>query len=419
MRADTVVIGAGLAGLTCALRLAEEGRKVAVVATGAGSLHLGGATIDILGYDPDPVTSPAAALGSFIQAQPEHPYARVSPELRARALEWLGARCEPLRLTGSLDRNLMLPTAVGALKPSALAPHSLAAGDLSKGGKVALVSFSALKDFYPQLAAANLNRAKAGSTEPIEARAIELLGTIGGEADPGPLRLARAFEAAAFRHEVAARLERRIEPGERVGFPAVLGLERSPEVVTELTERLGTVVFEIPTLPPSIPGLRLHALLNRALKKAGGRVVMGAPVVSSAAHGRRLEAVSTATGARRRSSHEARDFVVATGGVSAGGVTLDSSWDFKESALALPLAGVPPQGTERFCTDVFGSHPASRVGVATDDEWRPLDSGGRVVYDNVRVCGATLAGAEPHREKSGNGISLVTGYAVSDAILRS
>jgi len=198
----------------------------------------------------------------------------------------------------------------------------------------------------------------------------------------------------------------------------VLGLHRSPEVVAELAERIGEAVFEIPTLPPSIPGMRLHALLNRALRKAGGRVVMGASVVSSASHNGRLEAVSTDTGSRR-SSHGARDFVVATGGVSAGGVTLDSSWRFKESALDLPLAGVPPPGTERFCADVFGSHPVSRVGVAVDEEWRPLDADGRVVYNNVRVCGATLAGAEPHKEMSGNGISLVTGYAVADAILRS
>ncbi|HZJ50364.1 MAG TPA: glycerol-3-phosphate dehydrogenase subunit GlpB [Actinomycetota bacterium] len=418
MSADTVVIGAGLAGLTCALRLAEGGRKVAVVAAGAGSLHLGGATIDILGYDPGVVASPAAVLGPFIRAHPEHPYAQVPPSLWAGALEWLRARCEPLPLMGSMDQNLMLPTAAGALKPSAFAPESVAAGDLSTGGKVALVSFSALKDFYPKLAAANLNRAQPGSAERIEARAIELLGTVAGEADPGTLRLARAFEEAPFRAEVIARLEGRIEPGERVGFPAVLGLYRNPEVVAELAERIGAAVFEIPTLPPSVPGMRLHALLSRALKKARGRVVLGAPVVSSASYNGRLQSVSTDTGARR-SSHEARHFVVATGGVSAGGVTLDSSWAFKESALDLPLDGVPPPGTERFCPDVFGSHPASQVGVAVDEEWRPLDAGGRVVYDNVRVCGATLAGAEPHREKSGNGISLVTGYAVADAILRS
>ncbi len=418
MNADTVVIGAGLAGLTCALRLAEGGRKVAVVATGAGSLHLGGATIDILGYDPGLVTSPAAALGAFVRAHPEHPYARVPASLWSAALEWLRERCRPLQLAGSLHQNLMLPTAAGALKPSALAPGSVAAGDLSAGGKVALVSLAALKDFYPRLAAANLNRAETGSTEGIEARAIELRGAVAGEADPGPLRLARAFEEASFRGGIAARLEGRIEPGERVGWPAVLGLHRSPEVVAELAERIAAPVFEIPTLPPSIPGMRLHAVLSRALKRAGSRVVLGAAVVSSASHNGRLQAVITDTGARP-SSHEARQFVVATGGVSAGGVTLDSSWTFKESALDLPLHGVPPPGTERFRPDVFASHPTARVGVAVDEEWRPLDAGGKVVYDNVRVCGATLAGAEPHREKSGNGISLVTGYAVADAILRS
>jgi glycerol-3-phosphate dehydrogenase subunit B len=418
MSADAVVIGAGLAGLTCALRLAEGGRKVTVVAAGAGSLHLGGATVDILGYDPGLVASPAAALGPYIRSHPHHPYAHVGPSLWSTALEWLRARCEPLQMTGSMEGNLMLPTAAGALKPSALVPHSLAGGDLAKGGKVALVSFSALKDFYPRFAADNLNRAQVSSPQRIEARAIELRGTVLGEADPGTLRVARAFEETAFRAKVAARLEGRIDTGERVGFPAVLGLHRSPEVVGELAERIGASVFEVPTLPPSIPGMRLHTLLTRALKKAGGRVILGAPVVSSASDNGRLDAVGTDNGARR-SSYEARHFVVATGGVSAGGVTLDSAWAFKESALDLPLVGVPPPGTERFCPEVFGPHPSARVGVAVDEEWRPLDADGGVVYDNVRVCGATLAGAEPYKEKSGNGISLVTGYAVADAILRS
>jgi glycerol-3-phosphate dehydrogenase subunit B len=317
-----------------------------------------------------------------------------------------------LRFAGSMDENLLLPTAVGAPKPSALAPHSLASGDLRREGRFLLVSPKALKDFYPGLAAANLS-----SIDGIEARALELPGTVQGEADPGPLRLARAFDDPLFRADIAARLKDRIEPGERVGWPAVLGLNRGPEAVCELAERLEAPVFEIATLPPSVPGMRLYELLSRALKKAGGRIVLGPRVAAGEAKGKVLRAVSALTGARR-SEHEARNFVLASGGVAAGGVTLDSSWRFEESVIGLPVAGVPPPGSERFSPDVFGPHPAGRVGVAVDDKWRPLDASGRLVYDNVYVCGATLAGADPQREKSGNGISLVTGYAVADAILR-
>jgi glycerol-3-phosphate dehydrogenase subunit B len=409
---ETVVVGAGLAGLSCALRLAEEGHNVAVVAAGAGSLHLGGGTIDVLGYAPERVESPASALAGFVDSHPDHPYAHVQEGLFKEALEWLKDHAAPLRLAGSMEENLLLPTAVGAPKPSALAPHSLASGDLRRGGRFLLVSPRSLKDFYPGLAAANLS-----SIEGIEARALELVGTVQDEADPGPLRLARAFDDPLFRAEVAARLEGRIEPGERVGWPAVLGLNRGPEVVCELSERLGAPVFEIATLPPSVPGMRLQALLSRALKKAGGRIVLGPRVVAGGAKGKTLRAVSALTGARR-SEHEARNFVLASGGVTAGGVTMDSSRRFEESVMGLPVAGVPPPGSERFSPDVFGPHPAGRVGVAVDDKWRPLDASGEVFYDNVHVCGATLAGADPQREKSGNGISLVTGYAVADAILR-
>ena len=58
---DTVVIGAGLAGLTAALRLAETGQRVAILAKGVGATHLAPPTIDVLGYANGPVDSPARA----------------------------------------------------------------------------------------------------------------------------------------------------------------------------------------------------------------------------------------------------------------------------------------------------------------------------------------------------------------------
>jgi len=46
MRAEVVVIGAGLAGLTAAVRLAESGRNVLLISKGIGSTHLSSGTID-------------------------------------------------------------------------------------------------------------------------------------------------------------------------------------------------------------------------------------------------------------------------------------------------------------------------------------------------------------------------------------
>jgi glycerol-3-phosphate dehydrogenase subunit B len=79
---------------------------------------------------------------------------------------------------------------------------------------------------------------------------------------------------------------------------------------------------------------------------------------------------------------------------------------------------MPEPGAERFRPGYFDDHPMARAGVAVDRELRPVDSGGGdPLYENVLVAGATLAGAEPWREKSGDGLSLATGYRAADLVL--
>ena len=39
------------------------------------------------------------------------------------------------------------------------------------------------------------------------------------------------------------------------------------------------------------------------------------------------------------------------------------------------------------------------------------------MYENLHAAGATLGGAEPWREKSGEGISLGTGFKVAEEVL--
>ncbi|HUY59814.1 MAG TPA: FAD-binding protein, partial [Solirubrobacteraceae bacterium] len=277
-RYDAVVIGAGTAGLVAATRLAQAGASVCVVAKGVGSTHLAPGTIDVLGYAPERVESPACTLAAFVAARPDHPYALLGEKLVAEALDWFlaTARGGPLpgyAYEGSLERNLLLPTAVGALKPSAAVPETFAAGDARALGRVAVVGLPALRDFHEKLCAANLNAAG------IDAFGVSIDIEL-ERADSSTLALARHFDDAGWRARFSARLAPLLGAAEQVALPAMLGLSDPHAVLADLETRLGQRVFEIPTLPPSVPGMRLFEILRHALEQAGGRLAFGAGVVA-------------------------------------------------------------------------------------------------------------------------------------------
>jgi glycerol-3-phosphate dehydrogenase subunit B len=415
-RHDVVVVGAGLAGLTAAVRLAEAGAAVLVVAKGVGATHLSPTTIDVLGYDPDPVARPLDALRALTDGRPDHPYALVGADGVSAAVEWFKGRfadgpLAPYAFTGSAEENLRVPTAVGVLKPTAVVPETMAAGDLRDGGEVCVVGFRALKDFHPMLLADNLAR-----HEGITARGIELDLPPEGRVDANSLAFARAFDDPAFRSEVIDMLAGRLMAGERVAFPAVLGIRDPHAVWSDMEAKLGHRVFEVPTLPPSVPGMRVFATLRERLRRAGGKAIMNAVVTGAERSGTRVTAVRARIGLRD-ALHGADRVVVATGGFASGGVELDSSWRGREVALGLPVTGVPEPGEERFRPSYFDDHPMARAGVAVDARQRPVDAASERVFDNVLVAGATLAGAEPWREKSGDGLSLATGFRAAGLIL--
>jgi glycerol-3-phosphate dehydrogenase subunit B len=416
MTYDVVVVGAGLAGLTAALRLAEQGLRVLVVATGVGGTHLAPATIDVLGYVDGPVESPAEALPEFAATHPGHPYRRLSVELIRSSLEWFRERLGELGYQGRLEENFLLPTAVGVAKPTALVPQTMAAGDLRAGGRFVFVGLRGLKDFYPAYLADNLVRAALPGGASVSARAVELAPPLGDEGDVSSTGFARRFEQPEFRDLVVRELERRLVPGEIVGFPAVLGFRHAREVWRELETRLRHPVFEVPTLPPSVAGIRLFESMTGALRREGARVVVGSRVSGAEHSGKTLEGVVAQTAGRPR-TYRARSFVLASGGFASGGLQLDSYGRVRETAFDLPLVGVPAPDAPRFEPGYFDEHPIARAGLAVDDELRPVDAGGAPAFENLHAAGATLAGAAPWREASGNGLSLATGYAAASAIL--
>jgi glycerol-3-phosphate dehydrogenase subunit B len=403
---DVVVVGTGLAGLTAAVRLAEGGARVLVLAKGIGATHLSAGTIDVLGYSEERVDNPREALGRLGDG---HPYSLLGADAVAASIEWLKARVadgslSPYAYRGDLDENLLLPTALGVARPSAVVPETMAAGDLRHGEPIFVVGFRGLKDFHPALVADMLGRAGRA------ARSAELDLVPEGRADVNSLGYARAFDDPSFRVEVTSQLLGRLRADERVAFPAVLGIADPHGAWSDLERRLARPVFEVPTLPPSVPGMRLFAILRDALRRAGGRVILNAVVTGAERDGGRVGALRVRVGLREE--RRGCDWVVlATGGFASGGLELDSRWTARETALGLPVAGVPAPGEARFAPGYLDDHPIARAGVAVGPDLRPDG------HENVLVTGATLAGAEPWREKSGDGISLATGHRAAELVL--
>jgi glycerol-3-phosphate dehydrogenase subunit B len=407
-RYDVAVVGAGVAGLCAAVRLAEGGATVCVLAHGVGSTHLAPGVVDVLGYSPERVEQPVQALPAFVEAHPDHPYALLGVDAIAPALDWFAEHIangpQPgYAYAGGLDRNVLLPTAIGVARPSALVPETMARGVLDGGAPLCIVGVPRLRDLHASLCAANLSRLG------IEARSVEV--DIGeGRVEVNALGLARGLDDPSYRNALAGRLGPLLRDGERVGMPAILGLRDPHGAWSDLEQRLGHELFEIPTLPPSVPGIRVYDALTAALRAARGRLVLGARVIGSERDGARVTTLHTHAGGRD-TVYEAEHIVLASGGFASGGIELDSDWQTHERALGLPLRGLPGPGEPRFRPGYFGEQPIAKAGVAVDAEQRAEGT------DNVLVAGAALPGAEPWREGSGEGIAITSAHRAAGLVL--
>ena len=120
----------------------------------------------------------------------------------------------------------------------------------------------------------------------------------------------------------------------------------------------------------------------------------------------------------REERHAADWFVLASGGFAEwrpGARLALGSRATSRSASTWPACRRP--GEARFTPGYFDEQPMSRAGIAVDDELRPVAAGGGRALENVLVAGASLAGAAPWKEGSGDGTLLTTGHRAAELIL--
>lgn len=389
------VIGSGLAGLAGALHLRAAGADVTLATMGLGGLQLSAGTIDVLGYAPDRVERPLEAISAL---DASHPLALLGAQTVEEAVTWITEKLGSDYLEGRADRNVVLSSAVGALRPTALYQPSMAAGRIEADVEYTICGIRQYKDFYPDLIAGNLARQGVSATPSwIDFAARP------GEADSTAVTFARVLDT----DEGVARLASALGtvPGNGpIGLPAILGL-KTLGVYRTIGRILGREVFEIPGLPPSVPGMRLNEALRAACTRAGVRLIQGARVVGFEASDSRVTSVRTHA-AGRDVTYEVDAVLHAPGGFESGGLAMDSHGHVIEPLFSLPLS--LPEGP-LVHGDYWGhEQPVFNAGVRVDAAMRPINEDGTPVFDNLALAGQILPGSSGWNDKSGEGVALAS-----------
>ena len=408
------VIGSGIAGFAAAVFAIN--RKIATAQVGnTGAVAYTTGYLDLIGKldgTTGLVTDPWQALTRLREAEPTHPLCRVAPDDIQRAFteftDFLGTCGLAYSAPGA--GNITALTPVGTLKQTLCVPATMATGPraLAANAPCVIVDFRGLKGFSGAEVVANLR----DRWPQLTTQRIVFPGMERGEVYPEVM--ARALEVPATREKLAVALNDVAGSAEVIGLPAILGMHGPDHVLAELERLTGRKIFEIPTMPPSVPGIRLRELFQQVLPQQGVTLIPQQRVTSLSFDG------DGATLALRDSYGpirvHAQAVILATGRFLSGGLEAHPA-GIREHLLDLPVIQPADRSDwyrERY-TDPRG-HPIHRAGIEVDDSFRPLTGEGQRYHERLFAAGVILAHQDWIRGRSGAGIAIATAFkAVTEA----
>ena len=265
---DICTIGAGLAGMAAALFAAN--RDLSTVQVGhTGEIIFTSGLLDVMGVHPVNEKhlwrDPWAAVDAVVNDIPNHPYARVKKEDIQSAFDELLAFLNEVGLAYHRreNHNSGVLTSLGTLKPTYAVPQTMWKGVEALAQKPAglLLDIRGLKGFSARQIAAALQPGWSDlQTAHISFPDTDHLSEVYTE------HMASALILSHNREKFARVVRPHVNEAQIIGIPAILGLYRTNEVVAHLEELIGVPIFEIPTIPPSVPGLRLKEAFERGLR---------------------------------------------------------------------------------------------------------------------------------------------------------
>jgi glycerol-3-phosphate dehydrogenase subunit B len=403
---ELAVIGTGIAGCAASIFARQRGIEVAQFGH-SGAIAYTTGYFDLLGLqDGRVLDDPWAGLAALRRSEPRHPLSRLSDddirEALARFTETVTNMGIAYSAPGARNLSALLP--YGAAKPTLSVPATMRPGieAMQQGAPTLLVDFEGLQGF-----SAREFQVNAGPAWP-DLRMVRFgfPDLEGGQVFPEVM--ARMLETRATREALAALIRPHLAESRYLGLPAILGIHAPDAVRAAMEALLGLSVFEIPTIPPAVAGIRLRELFERELPALGVRLEPQNKV---------SEVAFDATGATLGVHTPMEDLevragavILATGRFLSGGLRSDRD-GVSETLVGLPIAQ-PDTRDAWFRHDWLDpeGHPVNRLGVAVDAAFRPLGAGGRPFSGRLFAAGALLAHQDWVRQRCGAGLAIATAY---------
>lgn len=403
---DILVAGAGIAGMTAAARAASLGLKT-VLAGNSSGFYLVSGLFDLLGVYPltPPVRleDPLDGIGRLKKEINTHPYARINLQKILETFDFVKEflNASGLEYVSQKNKNFQILTSVGTFKPSYLVPATMgkSAHVYGSQSRILLVDFKGFKGYSA------VQIAKVLKKSGINAGIVTLsLPEVAG--DFHPTRLAREFEKQEFLDFIAEKIRPHTRGIDLVGLPAVCGITGNRRIMASLEKMVGKGCFEIPGLPPSIPGLRLKNAFESGLRKSGVTLLSNGRIETAEFEKNHIEFGCISQNFTTKI--KARCFVLATGRFSGGGLCADREI-IRETLFGIPVSQ-PEKRKNWHDVNLFHQegHKVNQAGLLTDNMFRPLDNRGKPVFKNLYAAGSILAGNDWTRLKSGAGVSCVS-----------
>lgn len=409
MRFDDIIIGGGLSGLVSGISLAEGGRKCLIVSQGQSTLNFSSGALEFLACEE------GVSYEEALKTLPEsHPYSKMGAEhlsyLRGEAAGLFGRAGIAMR--SDLRCNHWRITPLGVLKPVWMSLKEMtyfSRESLPK--KVLVAGIKGFLDFNASFVASGL--AEAGVDAKVCEVSIRELDELRDNASEfRSANLARILDGYAI-DRLAEAVRKEAEDVDCILLPAVFGLENAKSAERMLA-KLGKEAAFIPTMAPSVPGIRLQKQLKKRFVALGGTFISGDNVLGAELKDGRIESIRTERHDDTRFGAE--NFIFACGSFFSNGLKATPEEIF-EPILHLDVDYSGSHG-DWFNEDVYAAQPYLSFGVKTDRSLH-VCLGGKSL-PNAWAVGQLLSGALPLKCGCLGGVSVLSAlYAAGQIKLAS